>query len=198
STDGGESFQKVLPAGDRANDENTGAIDLALDPSDPNTIYASLWAARQGPWEYNNAYVGATTGLFKSTDGGSTWSPLTQGLPTPADGLSRIGVAVAPSNPRRLYAWVTASPVRGGIYRSDDAGASWERVNDESRVWGRGDDFANLRVDPKNADVVYVANTSTYRSADGGRTFTAVKGAPGGDDYHTLWINPDKPDIVLI
>src|ERR1051326_4417179 len=95
-------------------------------------------------------------------------------------------------------AGVTAAPQAAGIYRSDDAGASWTRVNDEPRVWGRGDDFANVRVDPANADIVYVANTSTYRSTDGGRTFTAWKGAPGGDDYHTIWINPTNPRIVLI
>jgi len=118
-------------------------------------------------------------------------------LPTPAEGLGRIGIGIAPSDPRRIYAWVTAA--RGSaIYRSDDAGASWERLNEESRVVGRGDDFANLRVDPNNTDIVYAANTSTYRSTDGGRTFTAIKGAPGGDDYHTIWINPTNPQIILI
>ena len=193
STDGGASWQKVL-----YKDENTGAIDLAFDPSNAQTVYAVLWAARQGPWEYNNEYVGATSGLFKSTDGGSTWQPLTRGLPTAAQGLSRIGIGVAPANPQRLYAWVTASPESGGIYRSDDAGASWTRVNAERRVWDRGDDFANVRVDPKNPDIVYAANTSTYKSTDGGRSFTAWKGAPGGDDYHAIWINPTNPDIVLL
>jgi photosystem II stability/assembly factor-like uncharacterized protein len=198
SIDGGVTFEKVLPSGPNGSDENTGAIDVAFDPADARTIYAVLWAARQGPWEYNNAYNGATSGLFKSTDGGTTWSPLTNGLPTVVDGLSRIGIGIAPSDPKRIYAWVTASPEHGGIYRSDDAGASWRRVYDERRVWGRGDDFANVRVDPANPDVVYAANTSTYRSTDGGRTFTAIKGAPGGDDYHTIWINPRHPDIILI
>ena len=198
STDGGETFQKVLPSGPDAGDENTGAIDVAFDPADSRTIYAVLWAARQGPWEYNNGYNGATSGLFKSTDDGSNWAPLTNGLPTAAEGLTRIGIGIAPGNPRRIYAWVTASPERTGLYRSDDAGASWTRVNDERRVWGRGEDFANVRADPKNPDVVYAANTSTYRSEDGGRTFTAIKGAPGGDDYHTIWINPEHPEIILI
>ncbi|HZT78506.1 MAG TPA: hypothetical protein VFA27_17790 [Vicinamibacterales bacterium] len=193
STDGGRTWQKVL-----YKDENTGAIDLAFDPSNARTVYAVLWSARQAPWEYNNAYVGSTSGLFKSTDGGSTWQPLTRGLPTPAQGLSRIGIGIAPSNPNRIYAWVTASKEAGGIYRSDDAGASWSRVNDEARVWDRGDDFANVRVDPKNPDIVYAANTSTYKSTDGGRSFTPWKGAPGGDDYHTIWINPTDPNIVLI
>jgi len=191
STDGGRSWQKVL-----YKDENTGAIDLAFDPKNAETVYAVLWAARQGPWEYGNAYTGPSSGLFKSTDGGTTWQPLTRGLPTLADGLSRIGIGVAPSDPRRIYAWVTAHT--SGLYRSDDAGESWRQMNTEGRVWGRGDDFANVRVDPQNPDVVYAANTSTYRSSDGGRTFTAIKGAPGGDDYHTIWINPTNPRIVLI
>jgi photosystem II stability/assembly factor-like uncharacterized protein len=191
STDGGVSFQQVL-----YKDENTGAIDLAFDPANPQTLYAVLWAARQGPWEYNNAYSGATSGLFKSTDGGATWQPLTQGLPSAADGLSRIGIGVAPTDPKRIYAWVTART--SGLYRSDDAGATWTMMNTEPRVWGRGDDFANVRVDPANANVVYAANTSTYRSIDGGHTFAAIKGAPGGDDYHTIWINPANHDIILI
>ena len=191
STDGGRSFQNVL-----YKDENTGAIDLAFDPANAQDVYAVLWAARQGPWEYNNAYIGATSGLFKSTDGGATWQPLTRGLPTAADGLSRIGIGLAPNDPKRIYAWVTART--SGLYRSDDAGASWTQMNTEPRVWGRGDDFANVRVDPTNPDIVYAANTSTYRSTDGGRTFKAIKGAPGGDDYHTIWINPTNRDIILI
>ena len=105
---------------------------------------------------------------------------------------------MAPTDSSRLYAWVSSSAKTGGIYRSDDAGESWERVNSEDRVWERGDDFAGVTVDPRNKDVVYVANTSTYRSADGGKTFTAFKGAPGGDDYHTIWINPENAQIILL
>ncbi|HVC19853.1 MAG TPA: hypothetical protein VNE16_07230 [Vicinamibacterales bacterium] len=193
STDGGRTFQKVL-----YRNENTGAIDLAFDPDNPSIVYAVLWAARQGPWEYNNAYRGPESGLFRSTDGGTTWTALRAGLPTFAEGLGRIGIGIAPSRPDRMYALVQAAPAYGGLYRSDDAGRTWTRVNDETRIWGRGDDFACVRVDPRNPDVVYVANTSTYRSADGGRTFTAIKGAPGGDDYHTIWINPRNPDIILL
>src|SRR5439155_9342307 len=126
------------------------------------------------------------------------WQPLTRGLPAAAEGLSRIGIGIAPGNSNRIYAWVTAAASAAGIYRSDDAGASWTRVNSESRVWSRGEDFANIRVDPSNPDIVYAANTSTYRSTDGGRTFTAFKGAPGGDDYHTIWINPGNPRIILL
>jgi photosystem II stability/assembly factor-like uncharacterized protein len=191
STDGGETWQKVL-----YKDENTGAIALAFDPANSQTIYADLWASRQGPWE-NGAWQGAGSGLFKSTDGGNTWRQLTKGLPTFEQGLGRIGFSVAPSDPKRIYANVDA-PQLGGVYRSDDAGETWQRVNSEVRVWGRGSDFAEVRADPKNKDIVYAGNTSTYRSTDGGVTFKAFKGAPGGDDYHTIWINPDDSNIILL
>jgi photosystem II stability/assembly factor-like uncharacterized protein len=191
STDGGKTWEKVL-----YKDENTGAIALSFDPSNPQIVYADLWAGRQGPWE-NGQWQGPGSGLFTSVDGGTTWKQLTKGLPTTGEGLGRIGFSIAPSDPKRMYATVDA-PRLGGIYRSDDAGESWRRVNSEARLWGRGSDFAEVKVDPKNPDVVYVANTSAYRSTDGGTTFTAFKGAPGGDDYHTFWINPDNPQIILI
>jgi photosystem II stability/assembly factor-like uncharacterized protein len=193
STDGGATWQKVL-----YKDENTGAVDLAFDPSNAQTVYAVLWAARQAPWEIGESFKGPGSGLFKSTDGGSTWQPLTGGLPTVAEGLGRIGIAIAPSDPRRMYALVDANANAGGVYRSNDAGATWQRINHEERVWGRGSDFACVRVDPKDKDVIYIANTSTYRSMDGGATFTSIKGAPGGDDYHTIWINPEDPSIILL
>ncbi|MFL5241392.1 MAG: VPS10 domain-containing protein [Gemmataceae bacterium] len=191
TTDGGNTWEKAL-----YKDENTGAVALAFDPANVQTVYAVLWASRQGPWE-NGQWQGKTSGLFKSTDGGSTWQQITKGLPTANDGLGRIGIDVAPSDPKRLYAVVDA-PKKGGIYRSDDAGESWQMVSNEPRTWGRGFDFAEVRVDPKNKDVIYVANTSTYKSIDGGKTFTAFRGAPGGDDYHTLWINPSNSDIILL
>src|SRR5436305_9093676 len=144
-------------------------------------MYADLWAARQAPWEIGGSFNGPGSGLWKSTDGGSTWKPLGGGLPTTREGLGRIGVAVAPSRPARLYAQVDADEAHGGLYRSDDAGATWRRVNQEARIWGRGGDFAEVEVDPRNPDTVYVCNTSTYRSTDGGQSFTAIKGAPGGD-----------------
>jgi photosystem II stability/assembly factor-like uncharacterized protein len=191
STDGGRTFEKVL-----YKDENTGAIALAFDPTNAQTIYADLWEARQGPWE-NGAFQGPNSGLFKSTDGGTTWRQLTKGLPTTEQGLGRIGFAIAPNDPTRMYATVDADRLTG-LYRSDDAGESWTKMNDESRVLGRGSDFAEVKVDPRNHDVVYVANTSTYRSTDGAKTFTAIRGAPGGDDYHTIWINPENPNIILL
>jgi photosystem II stability/assembly factor-like uncharacterized protein len=193
STDGGRNWQKVL-----YKDERTGAVDLAFDPRNPQTVYAVLWQAQQGPWE-NGAFSGPNSGLFKSTDGGTTWNPLTGGLPTFAQGgLGRIGIAIADSDPNRMYALVEARGDAGGVYRSEDAGTTWKRINGEQRVYGRGSDFACVRVDPKNKDVIYVANTSTYRSDDAGQSFTSIKGAPGGDDYHTIWINPSNPNIILL
>jgi len=190
--DSGATWQKVL-----YKDELTGAVDLAFDPRNPRKVYAVLWQAQQGPWE-NGSFSGPASGLFQSTDGGDTWKQLTGGLPTFAQGLGRIGIAIAPSDPNRMYALVEANRDSGGVYRSDDAGANWKRINWENRVYGRGDDFACVRVDPLHPDVIYVANASTYRSTDAGQTFTAIKGAPGGDDYHGIWINPKHPEIILL
>ena len=192
STDGGETFEKVL-----YRDEDTGAVDVAFDPQDPGTVYAVLWESRQAPWE-NGVFNGPGSGLHKSTDGGATWRPLTKGLPTFAeDGLGRIGIAVAPSERRRLYATVEAKR-NGGLYRSDDAGESWTRVNADPRVTERGSDFAEVKVHPRDPDTVFTGSIVTWKSMDGGKTFTAIRGAPGGDDYHRIWINPRHPDVMLI
>lgn len=190
SRDGGQTWSKVLYI-----DQDTGAAALAMHPTNPKILYADLWAARQGPWE-NGAWQGPGSGLYVTADGGAHWRKLTKGLPTFADGLGRIGVAIAPSKPSRMYAMVDA-PQLGGVYRSDDAGESWRRVTDQRRLWGRGDDFAEVKVDPKNPDRIYVANTSLYRSEDAGETWTCIKGSPGGDDYHTVWIDPDRPEVIL-
>jgi photosystem II stability/assembly factor-like uncharacterized protein len=191
SADGGETWRKIL-----YKDADTGAIALAFDPSNSKTIYADLWSGRQGPWE-NGAFQGPGSGLYKTTDGGNTWRQLTKGLPTFEQGLGRIGIAVAPSDPKRIYATVDAGQA-GGIYRSDDAGESWERATGERRVWARGSDFAEIDVDPINKDIVYASAIEVYKSTDGAKTFTGFKGAPGGDDYHTMWINPDNPKIMLL
>ncbi|MGD0212552.1 MAG: glycoside hydrolase [Terriglobales bacterium] len=192
SRDGGQTFQKVL-----YKDENVGGMDLVFDPRNSQIIFASMWSSRRPPWTTGGGYNGPGSGLYKSTDGGDNWRQLTKGLPGEAEGIGRIGPTVSPSDPDRMYAWVNAKK-GSGIYRSDDAGESWQQVNDEGRIWGRGDDFGCVRVDPKNKDVIYVANTSTYRSTDAGKNFTAIKGAPGGDDYHTIWINPQIPDIIAL
>src|ERR1035437_76864 len=192
STDGGHSFQRVL-----FKDEDTGAFQVEFDPKNSKIIYADLWAGRQGPWE-NGQWQGKESGLFKSTDGGNTWKKLTLGLPTFEQGLGRIGIAISRSNPKRIYATVDAAAKFGGIYVSNNAGDTSAFVNGDQRIWGRGSDFAEIKVHPNNGDVVFVANTSTYKSIDGGKTFVGFKGAPGGDDYHRFWINPNDPDIILL
>jgi photosystem II stability/assembly factor-like uncharacterized protein len=191
SSDGGASWQKVL-----YKDENIGAIDLAFDPTNSQTVYAVLWASRRPPWTTGGSHGAPGSGLYKSVDGGTTWGELTKGLPSGND-LGRIGLAIAPSDSSRMYALVQSEKA-GGVYRSEDAGQSWQRVNSEERVYGRGDDFACVRVHPKDRNTIFVTNTSTYRSTDGASNFTAIKGAPGGDDYHTVWINPEDPQIIAL
>src|SRR5712692_5888737 len=154
STDGGQSFQKVL-----YKDENTGAADLAFDPTNSQTVFAVLWAARVAPWEIRSgeSFVAAGSALYKSIDGGSTWSQLSKGLPASADGgLGRIGLAVAPSQPNRMYATVEAKK-DAGIYRSDDAGESWQQVNSDHRIGGRGPGAMGIAGAPDNPDVSYGA-----------------------------------------
>ena len=189
--DGGKNWERVL-----YKDENTGAVQVAIDPKNSSIIYADLWAGRQGPWE-NGRWSGPESGLFKSTDGGTTWKKLINGLPTTGQGLGRIGFCIAPTNTNRLYATVDASDL-GGIYKSEDAGESWKLINKDERYWGRADDFAEIKVDPANADIVYSASVVVWKSLDAGNTWSAFRGAPGGDDYHRIWINPDNPKILLL
>ena len=189
STDGGRTFQKVL-----YKDENTGGSDVAIDPANPDTVYAALWEARQGPWE-NSSWGGNNGGIFKSTDGGATWRQLTQGF---AGAVTQASLAIAPSDPKRIYASI-ASGGGTGIYRSDDAGESWSRTTTDSRPAARigGGDLPVPAVDPKNPDIVYSASVVTWKSTDGGKTWTGFRGAPGGDDYQRVWINPNNPAIIL-
>ncbi len=189
--DGGKNWEKVLFI-----DENTGAIQVTIDPKNTNIVYADLWAGRLGPWE-NGAWNGKESGLFKSIDGGTTWKKLTNGLPTTQQGLGRIGFCIAPSDPNRLYATVDAGDY-GGIYRSDNGGENWYLLSKDARYWGRGSDFAEIKVDPTNADIVYTVNVVTWKSSDGGKNWKAFRGAPGGDDYHRIWINPTNPAIILL
>jgi photosystem II stability/assembly factor-like uncharacterized protein len=192
SMDGGATFQRVL-----FRDADTGAIDVIVDPSNPDTVYAALWEARQGPWE-NGEFSGPGSGLYKSTDAGTSWRQLTTGLPTfEGDGLGRIGIGIAPSRPQRLFLTVDARQ-NGGLYRSDDGGERWVLVNADPRVTSRGSDFAEVKVHPTNPDVVFTASIVLWKSVDGGEHFTALRGAPGGDDYHRIWINPKSPDVMLV
>ena len=192
SLDGGQTWQKVL-----YKNEDVGSTSLAFDPRNSQVIFTGMWASRRPPWTTGGGYNGHGSGLYKSSDGGNTWQQITNGLPTEADGVGRIGADISLTDPNRMYAWVD-SRKNAGIYRSDDGGESWTLVNSEERVGGRGDDFNCVRIDPRNQDIIYVANTTTYKSTDAGKTFTAIKGAPGGDDYHTIWINPENPDIIAI
>jgi photosystem II stability/assembly factor-like uncharacterized protein len=199
STDGGRNWQKVL-----YRDENTGGSDVEIDPSNPNVVYATLWRARQGPWEDDNEYGGAGGGIFKSVDDGDTWRKLAGGLP---DDLVQAYVAIAPSDTRRLYATVASQETgadlygkRLGIYRSDDAGETWYQVTTDRRPAERigGGDLPVPKVDPKNPDVIYSTSIVAWRSADGGKTWTGFRGAPGGDDYQNIWISPNDPRIILL
>jgi len=184
TTNGGRSWDKVLYV-----NHNTGASQVEIDPADPRTVYAALWEHREGPWE-NGSFAGPNTGLYKSADGGTTWQRLTQGLPS-ADRGSQYIFAVAPSHPRRLYTLVGGRST-AGVFRSEDGGETWARVSDDRRLG------VDIKVHPKNPDIVFAAGTCEYRSDDGGRTWTAIKGAPGGDDPQRLWINPLQPDIMLL
>ena len=200
STDGGRSFEKVFYI-----DENTGAKDVDIDPSNPNIVYATFWEHRQGPWE-NAAWTGTNGGIFKSIDGGANWKKLTQGVP---EGITSSELVIAPSNPRRLYAvlGVSAAAARAGaaapsglaayLIRSDDAGENWIRVTSDTRPGSRIDE-AVPHVHPKDPNTLIITNIVAFKSTDAGRTFEPFKGAPGGDDYQQMWINPDNPDIMLL
>ena len=189
SRDGGAHWQRVLGKGD-----DTGAIDLAFAPGNPQVIYAALWQVRRTPWNVYPPATGPGSGLFKSSDGGDTWTPMRgNGFPEHA---GRIGVAVAPGDASRVYAIVDGDA--GGLYRSDDAGAHWRKASDDARIWQRGWYFGRIAVDPKNADRVYAMNTIVLRSDDGGAHFNAVQGDATGDDFHEMWIDPTDPDRQIL
>ncbi len=218
STDGGATWKKVLFK--TSDPDNVGAADIAIDPKNPSVLYASLWATRRPPWSVYAPSNLPGGGLYKSTDGGETWKQLTKGLPD--DGfIGKIGIAVSSSNPNRVWAVVddvgaavprpmsptaaaalpasgTAPKPSGGVYVSDDAGETWRLVNSEVRLWGRGWYFEQITVDPVNPDSAYVTNTATYHTTDLGKTWLPVKGSPGGDDYHQLWINPLDPARMVV
>ena len=213
SRDGGRTWQKVL-----YRDENVGAVEVVIDPTDARVVYAGLWNTRRPPWFVYAPTNGPGGGIHKSTDGGTTWRQLTTGLPP--TGIGRTGIAVAPSNPRRVYAVVDClvpdltspapspqppapgppppAPGQGGVFRSDDAGATWRRVGSDQALWGRGWYFEKIAVDPKDPDIVYVPNVAVNRSRDGGATWDVIRGSPGGDDYHQIWISPENPNILIV
>ncbi|MGB4860233.1 MAG: hypothetical protein WBP11_13030 [Dokdonella sp.] len=198
SSDGGASWQQTLKI-----DADTGVVDLARDPEDAATIYAAAWQVRNYPWmSYFQPNSGPGSGLYKSTDDGVTWNRI-EGGGWPTATLARIGVATASGG--RVYAIVNAPPAKaeadklavdaGGLYRSDDGGANWQRVNSES--WLEGDYFGRITVDPANRDHLYAMGQSIRQSVDAGKTWNVFRGSPGGDDYHHLWINPAQPDHMI-
>jgi photosystem II stability/assembly factor-like uncharacterized protein len=186
SKDGGKTWEKVFSRGNKA-----GAIDLILDPSNPNTIYAGFWEVYRKPWTLESG--GPGSGIFKSTDGGDTWTELTRNTGLPRGMIGKVGIAVSPANPERIWAIIEAED--GGVFRSDNAGQTWTRVNEERRLRQRAWYYTRIYADPKSADTVYVLNTGFYRSNDGGRTYTGIP-VPHGDN-HDLWLAPDDPNRMI-
>jgi len=210
SRDGGKSWEKVL-----FKNENVGAIDVQIDPSNPRVVFASLWNTRRPPWFVYAPSNGPGGGIYKSTDGGSTWKELTQGLPT--NGIGKSGIAISASHPRRVYAVIdnlelapgekppaatgafgAGASGQGGFFRSDDGGESWTKMSADPALWGRGWYFEHVVCDPKDPDAVYVSNVAVSRTMDGGKTWVALRGSPGGDDYHQAWISPDDSNTMIV
>ncbi len=186
SKDGGKTWEKVLYRNDK-----TGAIDLILDPTNPNVIYAGFWEVYRKPWTLESG--GPGSGIFKSTDGGDTWAEITRNAGLPRATVGIIGITISPANPERLWAIVEAED--GGIFRSENAGRTWTKVNEERRLRQRAWYYTRIYADPRNADTVYVLNTGFYKSNDGGKTFTGIS-VPHGDN-HDLWIAPDDPNRMI-
>ena len=190
SLDGGKTFEKVL-----YRNENVGASDVVIDPGNTQVVYAAMWESREGPWE-NGAFDGDGGGISKSTDGGKTWRQLTKGLP---GNIVQANIAIAPSDSKTLFAAVRTKTI-SKLYRSDDGGETWSGTTDDPRpgLGIGGGDLPVVRFDPKNPQVVYSASIVCWKSTDGGKTWEGWRGAPGGDDYQNVWINPNNPDIILL
>ena len=184
STDGGKTWSPVL----KGLNATSGANDLSMDPANPRILYASFWDHQRVPWQVRSG--GPGSGIWKSTDGGDTWTRLTEGLPKL---MGKIGVAVSPANPDRVFAIIEAEP-RGGLYRSDDAGKTWRLMSEHRDIQSRSWYYMKIAADPQNADVVYVMNAPILKSIDGGRTFTNFPATHS--DNHGFWINPKDPRIL--
>jgi len=188
SQDGGKTWKKLLFV-----DDSTGAIDLGVDPANPRILYAALWKAQRFPWGF--AAGGGKSGLWKTSDGGETWTDISGSDGLPLRPLGRIGITVSPANPSRLWASVEAPDSGGGIFRSEDAGKTWERVNAEQKFMIRPWYFSSVTADPVDQNTVYVLNLATWRSIDGGKTFERLR-VPHGD-CHILWIDPLDPKRMV-
>ena len=186
STDGGKTWQKIL-----YRDENTGAVDIAIDPNNPRIIYAALWQANRTPWGMNSG--GPGSGLFKSTDGGNTWTELTRNKGLPKGVIGKIGIAVSPAQEDLVYAIIEAK--EGGVFRSEDGGKTWVRTNSDQNLRQRAFYYSHIVADPKSPETVYVLNVRFYKSTDGGKTFKAIP-TPHGDN-HDLWIDPNNPKRMI-
>jgi photosystem II stability/assembly factor-like uncharacterized protein len=186
SKDGGKTWEQILSRGPKA-----GAADLIMDPTNANILYAGFWEVYRKPWTLESG--GPNGGIFKSTDGGDTWTEITRNPGLPRGTVGNIGITVSPANSDRVWAIVEAED--GGVFRSDNGGRTWSKVNEERRLRQRAWYYTRIYADPKNADAVYVLNTGFYRSNDGGRTFTGI-GVPHGDN-HDLWIAPDDPNRMI-
>ncbi|HWC98577.1 MAG TPA: hypothetical protein VG456_17575 [Candidatus Sulfopaludibacter sp.] len=186
SIDGGQTWKQVLTRGPEA-----GAVDLSMDPNNPKVIYASFWQVSRKPWRLDSG--GPNSGLWKSIDGGDTWTDITRSPGMPRGVLGRIGVALSPVNPERVWAIVEASD--GGVFRSDNGGRNWTRLNEENELRQRAWYYSHIFADPKSADTVYVLNVGAFKSTDGGRTFGAMR--PPHGDNHALWIAPDNPRRMI-
>ena len=186
SRDGGATWENVLFLSD-----STGAVALAMDPSNPRVLYAGMWRAERKPWTLISG--GAEGGVYKSVDGGDTWRKLAGGLPEGVVG--KVGLAVSPANPQRVWAMVEARP-GNGLYRSDDGGETWEFLTGDNRLAGRAWYYHHVVADPQDPETVYILNVRFHRSTDGGRTFELIP-VPHGD-VHDLWINPDDPEIFVL
>jgi photosystem II stability/assembly factor-like uncharacterized protein len=186
SRDGGRNWERVLFRSDSA-----GAVDLALDPSNPRVIYAAFWQAQRGPWFLSSG--GPGSGLWKTTDGGDTWVDLTRRPGMPRTTIGKVGVTISPARPDRVWAIIEADS--GGVFRSDDAGRTWRRLNEDRSLRQRAWYYTHIHADPKSPETVYVLNVGFWRSVDGGRTFQTV-GTPHGDN-HALWIAGNDPDRMV-
>ncbi|MEN9592569.1 MAG: hypothetical protein RJA21_1043, partial [Gemmatimonadota bacterium] len=184
--DGGKSWAKVL-----FRDDSTGAADLAMDPSNPNVLYAGFWQMHRKPWMLVSG--GKGSGLFKSTDGGDTWTEITKHKGLPVGMWGNIGITVSGANTQRIYALIEAD--EGGVFRSDDGGATWARVNDERKLRQRAWYYSKIYADPKNPDLVYASNVQFQVSRDAGKTWSNIN-TPHGDS-HNLWIASDNGDRMI-